>query len=563
MTVNRPVSAMSYRPYPSPSPLLFGYDPVRDLPPEHLACLVEAIVEETVTPPPRPRGDGQPPFDPRLCLKVLLYGYATGIRSSRKLEELCRESLPYLYLTRGDTPSYRTLCSVREKEKAWIDAIFTGLFAVAAAVGLKRVGRITLDSTKIRADVSPESVVKREEYQAVRAEVERILAEAAAVDAQEEAEGRGGATVLEKRVERDQMREILRRVRREARARKKEEKPEAGEDGAGSGGPPLPLEGGDGAGEERKAAPAEGQETKVAEEREGLRAPASLPAGAISERMKQRLEAALAALKQAQDEGRKHLCLTDPEARMMGEGRQKRVQPCHSFEVAVDQGLLVAGQTSQEGNDNARLLPLVEAAKKNEPEGVSAVDADSGYYSGDGVATLIEAGVDTCIPDSNTAGDLHRGQPVGTLRSKQQGQVAFEYDPEQDLYRCPEGNTLTVSQRRQQDGQETKVYRAQRECRSCPLAGECLTQKNARYRTVKVAVKEAVIEAARQRFEEREQRERYRQRAPAVEGVFGFLRGTLSYHRWLLRGAEKVEREGRLFTLAYQLRKVHQVWAGA
>lgn len=553
---------MSYRPHPPPSPLLFGYDPVRDLPPEHLARLVEAIVEETVVPPPRPRGDGQPPFDPRLCLKVLLYGYSTGIRSSRKLEELCRESLPYLYLTRGDTPSYRTLCSVREKETVWIEAVYRGLLEVAAAVGLSRVGRITLDSTKIRADVSPESVVKQAEYEAVRQELEQILAEAAAVDAREEAEGRSGATVLAKRVEREQMRQILRRVRREERARKKAEQG-AGGDGEGAGGPALPLEGGDGAGEEPQEALAESPQSSAAEGTGGRSVPASLPAGAIGQRMRVRIKAAIEALKQAQEEGRKHLSLTDTDARMMGEGRQKRVQPCHSFEVAVDQGLLVAGPTSQEGTDNARLLPLVEAARQHEPGGVSAVDADSGYYSGDAVAALIEAGVDTCIPDSNTAGDLHRRQPVGTVRQQQQGQVAFEYDPQADLYRCPEGNLLTVSQRRQQDGQETKVYRARNECRTCPLAGECLTQAKARYRTLKVAVKERVIEAARQRFDEPEQRERYRRRAPAVEGVFGFVRGTLGYDRWLLRGAEKVAREGRLFTLAYQLRKVHPAWGGA
>ena len=73
-------------------------------------------MEATVTPPRRPPGPGQPPFDPRLPLKVLVYGYATGQRSSRQLERLCAESLPYLFLTRGDTPSYQTLCTVRVEQ---------------------------------------------------------------------------------------------------------------------------------------------------------------------------------------------------------------------------------------------------------------------------------------------------------------------------------------------------------------------------------------------------------------------------------------------------------------
>ena len=98
---------MSYRYYPPAGPLLIGYDPFCDLPADHLARLVEQVVEATVTDPAPPPGPGQPPFDPRLTLKVLVYGYATGTRSSRQLERLCAESLPFLFLTRGDTPASR------------------------------------------------------------------------------------------------------------------------------------------------------------------------------------------------------------------------------------------------------------------------------------------------------------------------------------------------------------------------------------------------------------------------------------------------------------------------
>ena len=66
-----------------------------------------------------------------------------------------------------------------------------------------------------------------------------------------------------------------------------------------------------------------------------------------------------------------------------------------------------------------------------------AVDADSGYYTGETVATLIREGIDTCIPDSNTAGDLHRGQPIGTIVAKNRGKVPFTYEAEADAYHCP------------------------------------------------------------------------------------------------------------------------------
>ena len=187
---------MSYRPHPSPTHMLFGYDPLRDLPADHFARLVEQVVEDSITPPRRPRGPGQPAFDPRLCIKVLVYGYATGQRSSRQLERLCDESLPYLYLTRGDAPSYRTLCTVRVEQGELIERVWVGLFAVAREAGLQRLGHIVVDSTKLRAAASPEAVVPADEYAALRAELAAILAEAAALDEQEEQEGRPGNTRL-------------------------------------------------------------------------------------------------------------------------------------------------------------------------------------------------------------------------------------------------------------------------------------------------------------------------------------------------------------------------------
>jgi hypothetical protein len=279
--------------------------------------------------------------------------------------------------------------------------------------------------------------------------------------------------------------------------------------------------------------------------------------------MRAQIQAALLALAVAGAEGHKHLCLTDPDARMMPEGREKHVRECHSFEVAVDReaGLLVVGQTTQEGTDNERLEPLVTAAQANEPAGVRAVDGDSGLYQGDALGRLLAAGIDTCVPDSNTACDLHRGLPIGTTRAKSQGAVPFTYVVESDRYVCPEGNELRRRQQRQRHGQCVTVYRAAASCRGCVQAGACLRQGRAKYRTLNVGRYAALLEAARQRFAEASHQARYRHRGEVVETVFGFLRATLGYWRWWLRGREGVACEGRLFKVAYQVRKVHAAWA--
>ena len=521
---------MSYRPHSAPMPGFFGYDPVQDLPQNHLARFVDCIVQESVRPAINNSRSGQPEFDPRLLAKVLLYGYATGIRSSRQLERLCNESLPFLFLTRGDTPCYRTLCTFRVKQSKLIEQAWESLFDVAGNIGLKRMGQITIDSTKIRADASPEAVVKEIEYADVKSELKRILAEAAEIDAAEDNQS-PGQTRLERTVSTDQMRDILRRVRKQ-----RSQAPKPTNDPADVASDAL---------SEADQTPANCQISDASWYE------------ALSPPMRKRIEAGIAAIEAAEEEGRKHACLTDPDARMMGEGREKNIRECYAFEVAVDNGLLVVGQTSNSAHDSPRLEPIVEEARAHEPDGVNSIDGDSGYFSGASVAKLIGEGTDVCIPDSNTACDLHRDQPIGTTLSRMTGTIPFEYDTQQDVYRCPAGNILRFAQSRRDRGQDYHIYRAERSCKDCPLRSQCGRKERGQYRTLHVLNNKALIGQHLARFSEKEHRERYRRRAPAVETVFGFMRSVLGYVRWHLRGSERVGHEARLFKAAYQIRKIH------
>ena len=284
--------------------------------------------------------------------------------------------------------------------------------------------------------------------------------------------------------------------------------------------------------------------------------------------MQARLEKGIEAIQEARKQGLKHVSLTDPDARMMGEGRTRRITECHSYEVAMDNGVLVVGQPTQNGNDNDRLLPLVEAAQKTlagvEPAvPVTEVDGDSGYFSSEAVAALEQQGLHTCIPDAWTAADLHHGNPIGTARQTRQGTVSFEYDAQADHYTCPQGNILRYNSASKHHGQQVRVYKAKNSCAECPLAKACLQQKTANYRTLKVGVDSGLLQKLRERFQDTAHQDRYNQRGPAVETVFGFLRGTLGYTRWQLRTTPKVACEAVLWNLAYQFRKVHFAWRQA
>ena len=554
---------MSYRRHDPPAPLLIGYDPVRDLPPDHLARLVEYVVEETVRPARHPAGPGQPAFDPRVCLKILLYGYATGIRSTRRLALLCHESLPYLFLTRGDGPCYRTLCTARKALEAEMEAVWSGLFEVAAAQGLRRLGSVVVDTTRWRANAGREATVEMAEVPEVLDELRRILQEAETVDAAEDAAGPRNDPHLGQAVRPDQIRDILRGLRKRRRARARAE---AGRSATGKdAGAEAPA--GHSPGEDLPAGGSAAGEPATSAEQAGGTQPQSPPPSRrqrLTRGMRLRLKTLIELLEEAQEERKKRVNLTDPDAEFMLLGASKKLGLGHSFEAAVDQGLLVAGQRGEGVADNNRLEPILEAAGKREPEGITRVDADSGFYQGEAVGKLIRAGVDVCIPDANTASDLHRGRAIGTTREKHRGDWSLlTWDAAQGIFRCRNENELRPVQERTQHGQTWTVYRAVQPCRGCPFAAACLRHPTARHRTVHVGEYHAELEAARERFADREHQDRYHQRGPKIETVFGFLEATLGYRTWWLRGKAGVAAEAGWLGLAYQVRKVHGKWAKA
>ena len=523
---------MAYRRYDAADRLLIGYDPF-DLPEDHLVRLVELITEEVVNLDSKPVGPGQPRFDPRLPVKVLVYGYAIGLRSSRQLEKACRETLPFLLLTRGDCPSYRTLCSARVKYEQLIEEVWIHLFSTAEQMGIKRLGRIVVDSTKLRADASDESVVVAHEMQTMLDHIQQILNEASEADVREDAEGYAGETLTGKLIDGDQLRDIMRNVRKKISKMRAEKQ---------AGG-----------------APTTGSEAPMAVKNEAPSAAKDEPQRKfkISSRMRKRLNEVCLALADAIKSGTKHLCTTDFDAKMMGEGRHKRIAMCHSYEVAADNGLLVAFGTSDSANDNPRLFGLVERAAAHEPSGVQSVDADSGYYSGRSVSTLSLADIDVCIPTTSTACDMRKGLDIGTTVAKGASKVNMTYVPDADHYVCPEGKILAFEQLRTDRGVDARVYRAPSGCRRCSLASTCLTQKNADHRTLVVPIENELLTRLQDKFGDTEHCDRYHHRAEAVETVFGFVRATLGFTRWSLRGSQRVAAESKLITVAYQVRKIH------
>lgn len=125
---------------------------------------------------------GAPPYGPRLMLKVLVFGYSTGVASSREMERSCHIDVALRWLTANATPDYRSISRFRRRHLVAFRDLFVQVLGLCARAGLVRLGRVALDGTKLRASASCHKamsydriVPKIDQFQG---EVDALLAEA-------------------------------------------------------------------------------------------------------------------------------------------------------------------------------------------------------------------------------------------------------------------------------------------------------------------------------------------------------------------------------------------------
>ena len=137
---------------------------------------------------------GAPPYEPRMMLKLLLYGYATGVTSSREIERRCKRDVAFRWLAANEAPDYRSISRFRRRHLDALRPLFLQVLGLCAKAGLVRLGRVALDGTKLVANASRHKAMSYDHIgpriEELKAEVDAMLAEAEAVDeAEDEAYG--------------------------------------------------------------------------------------------------------------------------------------------------------------------------------------------------------------------------------------------------------------------------------------------------------------------------------------------------------------------------------------
>jgi len=340
------------------------------LPPDHLARFIVGIIAlldlSCLYAAYGLRGGEA--YAPEILLGLLFYGYATGVFSSRGIEKATYESLPFRFIAGGLHPDHDTLADFRKRFLPQITELFVQVLLVAKELGELKLGNISLDGGKFRADASKHHAVsyKRllELEEQLGKEVEELLALSERADAEGLPEGVNVAEEIAFRQERlvnlGQAKAVL-----EARA------------------------------EERYQAEQVDYEAKLREREEKAQQTGRKPGGRPPQ----------PPTPGPRDKDQYNF--TDPESHIMKNSTDQGFDQHYNAQAAVDQdSLLVVGCTvSAHANDQGEALPTVDAipAEAGTPEGAAL---DNGYFSEGNVKGLEERQIEPYIA---TGREPHRG----------------------------------------------------------------------------------------------------------------------------------------------------------
>ena len=184
----------NYRPCEPDQPFLFSPSPRDWLPQDHLVYFISDTLDQLdLSALHQPyQGDGRrnQPYDPTMLVKVLVYAYATGVFSSRRIASKLVDDVALRLLAAGNQPDFRTINRFRQQHLETFGELFVQVVHLAQKMGLVKLGTVALDGTKIKADASKHKAMSyqrmKEEEQQLEKEIQQLIEKARQTDAAED-----------------------------------------------------------------------------------------------------------------------------------------------------------------------------------------------------------------------------------------------------------------------------------------------------------------------------------------------------------------------------------------
>ena len=245
----------------------------------------------------------------------------------------------------------------------------------------------------------------------------------------------------------------------------------------------------------------------------------------------------------------------DPDAAIMhtnGDGRN--LDACYNVQSVVDEKhkLIVDFEVTTCPDDKGALVTMTESAKEIMGVEEIAVAADKGYYDGEDIGKCESNGTTCYIPKHKDY--VHAPDP-GYNRSK------FQYDKETDCYICPEGQQLHFKRiNKYKNGKTSRLYENPKACKNCTNRELCTVNKSGR--TLLRSSNQDALDIVNTRMQTDEARQLFRERKKIAEHPFGTTKAIWGFKQFLCRGREKTNGEMSLAFLAYNLRRVFNIFKG-
>ena len=321
-------------------------------------------------------GRGLAAYHPLMMVRLLLYGYATGRRSSRGIERATYEDVAFRYLSVNQHPDHDTIASFRQRHLAALEALFEQVLGLCGRAGLNKIGVVAIDGTKMLANASPERTVRYNELDSAERRLARwLLEEAARVDAEEDARYGKGNSPSDLPADMATAEQRLKKIR-EAKAQLEQEARERAEAAS------------------KERASNDGKHKNQA--------------------AKKRYKRARMPIEQANPQYN----WTDPDSKIMRDTATGGWVQAYNAQAAVNESqIIVAAEISNIPADRSQLIPMAVAVKTALGQMPETLLADAGYFSIEALEDPLLNGVDVLVsPDGG--GPRSRQKPTPTNVAK-------------------------------------------------------------------------------------------------------------------------------------------------
>jgi transposase len=283
-------------------------------------------------------------------------------------------------------------------------------------------------------------------------------------------------------------------------------------------------------------------------EESGEKAPDAQAIKAALEHLNQRKIKYENLLERVEAEG--EVSTVDPESRLMHSGGDARkLDICYNVHTVVDSKhkLIVDFEVSNKSNDFGNLHVMTEKTKEVLEVQTLTNLADKGYYDGEDIAACEASGVACLVP---------KPKPGGAVKKEGFSRERFYYDRENDCYNCPGQNPLRyMREQKHSNGKVYRVYANYPACRKCCKKTDCTKGE---HREILRPLYQDVLDVVDERTVKN--KPLYSKRQEIVEHPFGTIKSVWGYKQYLCRGKSKVTAETALAYLAYNMRRVINIF---